>query len=74
MLSERFRLGLLAASTTDVMLAGNWKASSLPVLTSHYGLSDERLAEAGVTRGMLRLSVGFEGANDLVADLEQALE
>ena len=54
-------------------LGGTESLCSLPVLTSHYGLSDARLAEAGVTRGMLRLSVGLEGADDLVADLEQAL-
>jgi len=31
------------------------------------------LREAGVTKGMLRLSVGLEDAADLIADLDQAL-
>lgn len=46
---------------------------SLPVLTSHYNYSDEDLARAGVTAGMLRVSVGLEDVEDLVADLDQAL-
>jgi len=54
-------------------LGGTESLCSLPVLTSQYGFSDEQLAAAGVTRGMLRLSVGLEHADDLVADLDQAL-
>jgi cystathionine beta-lyase/cystathionine gamma-synthase len=54
-------------------LGGAESLCSLPVLTSQYGFSDEQLQAAGVTRGMLRLSVGLEHADDLVADLEQAL-
>ena len=46
---------------------------SLPVLTSQWGHSDDQLRAAGVTRGMLRLSVGLEDAADLIADLDQAL-
>ena len=47
---------------------------SLPILTSQFGLNDEALAKAGVTRGMMRLSVGLEDAADLIADLRQAIE
>jgi cystathionine beta-lyase/cystathionine gamma-synthase len=54
-------------------LGGVESLCSLPVLTSQYGFSDEQLAAAGVTRGMLRLSVGLEHADDLIADLDQAL-
>jgi cystathionine beta-lyase/cystathionine gamma-synthase len=43
------------------------------VLTSQYGFSDEQLEAAGVTRGMVRLSVGLEALEDLIADLDQAL-
>jgi len=46
---------------------------SLPVDTSHYRYSAEELERAGVTAGMLRLSVGLEDEADLVADLDQAL-
>jgi len=47
---------------------------SLPVLTSQWGYTDEELKAAGVTRGMVRLSVGIEHIDDLIADLDQALQ
>jgi cystathionine beta-lyase/cystathionine gamma-synthase len=46
---------------------------SLPVLTSHYNYSDEDLHRAGVTSGMLRVSIGLEDEADLIEDLDQAL-
>lgn len=46
---------------------------SLPVLTSQWGFSDQELKDAGVTRGMVRLSVGIEQIDDLIADLKHAL-
>ncbi len=46
----------------------------MPVLTSQWGYTDEQLRAAGVTKGMLRLSVGLEDVEDLIADLDQALE
>lgn len=46
---------------------------SIPVLTSHQGLPAEALDRAGVTEGMIRLSVGIEPAEGLVADLDAAL-
>jgi cystathionine beta-lyase/cystathionine gamma-synthase len=55
-------------------LGGVESLCSLPVLTSQYGFSDDQLAAAGVTRGMARLSVGLEAAEDLIADLDQALK
>jgi cystathionine beta-lyase/cystathionine gamma-synthase len=54
-------------------LGGVESLCSLPVLTSQYGLTDAQLADAGVTRGMLRLSIGLESAEDLIADLGTAL-
>ena len=36
-------------------------------------LSDEQLTEAGITPGMVRLSVGLENIDDLLEDLSQAL-
>jgi cystathionine beta-lyase/cystathionine gamma-synthase len=54
-------------------LGGVESLCSLPILTSQYGLSDEELARAGVTRGMMRLSIGLEDPDDLIADLQQAL-
>jgi cystathionine beta-lyase/cystathionine gamma-synthase len=46
---------------------------SLPVLTSHYNFSDTDLERAGVTPGMLRVSIGLEDEADLIEDLDQAL-
>jgi cystathionine beta-lyase/cystathionine gamma-synthase len=54
-------------------LGGVESLISLPVITSQYGHTESQLKEAGVTRGMLRLSVGLEDAADLIADLDQAL-
>lgn len=54
-------------------LGGVESLCSLPVLTSQYGLNDEELAKAGVTRGMMRLSIGLEDVEDLIEDLQQAL-
>ena len=45
----------------------------MPIYTSHYRMSDEELARAGVTPGTVRVSVGLEDADDLIADLKQAL-
>ena len=55
-------------------LGGVESLISMPVLTSQWGHTDEQLRAAGVTKGMLRLSVGLEDAADLIADLDQALE
>jgi methionine-gamma-lyase len=44
-----------------------------PASTSHRQYSPEQLAAAGISAGLLRLSVGCEDAGDIVADLEQAL-
>jgi cystathionine beta-lyase/cystathionine gamma-synthase len=54
-------------------LGGTESLCSLPILTSQYGLSDSQLADAGVTRGMVRLSVGLEDPEDVIEDLRQAL-
>jgi len=54
-------------------LGGVESLVSLPVLTSQWGHTDAQLREAGVTRGMLRLSVGLEDAADLIEDLDQAI-
>src|SRR6266850_7585722 len=55
-------------------LGGVESLASMPVYTSQWGHTDDQLREAGVTRGMLRLSVGLEDAADLIADLDQSLE
>ncbi|MBY5942752.1 aminotransferase class I/II-fold pyridoxal phosphate-dependent enzyme [Halomonas sp. DP5N14-9] len=48
--------------------------SAIPAVTTHRQLNDEELAAAGVTADMVRLSVGIEHVDDLMADLDQALK
>ncbi|MAY72960.1 MAG: O-acetylhomoserine aminocarboxypropyltransferase [Halomonas sp.] len=48
--------------------------SAIPAVTTHRQLNDEELAAAGVTPDMVRLSVGIEHVDDLMADLDQALK
>ena len=45
-----------------------------PASHTHRQLSDEQLLEAGVAPDLMRLSVGIEDVDDIIADLEQALE
>jgi O-acetylhomoserine (thiol)-lyase len=45
-----------------------------PASTTHRQLSPAELAQAGVSEDMVRLSVGIEHIDDLVADLAQALK
>ena len=44
-----------------------------PASHTHRQLTDEQLIEAGVAPDLIRLSVGIEDANDIIADLEQAM-
>ena len=62
------RLGVFQRAAS---LGGVESLCSLPILTSQYGLTDEELKKAGVTRGMMRLSVGLEDPEDLIADLHR---
>ena len=45
-----------------------------PASTTHRQLNDEELEKAGVPRDMVRLSIGIEHSDDILADLAQALE
>jgi cystathionine beta-lyase/cystathionine gamma-synthase len=64
----------LAVIKRAASLGGVESLCSLPILTSQYGLTDDELRRAGVSRGMMRLSIGLEDPEDLIADLRQALE
>ncbi len=44
-----------------------------PATTTHKNLAEDARAELGIVEGTLRLSVGLEDVDDLIADLEQAL-
>lgn len=45
-----------------------------PASHTHRQLSEEQLKEAGVAPDLIRLSVGIEAADDIIADIEQAME
>jgi cystathionine beta-lyase/cystathionine gamma-synthase len=67
-LSEALHLFNLAPS-----LGGVESLVTLPVLTSHAMISPEQRKKMGVTEQLVRIAVGIENADDLIADLEQAL-
>jgi cystathionine beta-lyase/cystathionine gamma-synthase len=67
--SESMRLFTLAPS-----LGGVESLVSIPVLTSHAMIEPAHRVQMGVTEQMIRLSVGIEDVNDLIADLDHALE
>jgi cystathionine beta-lyase/cystathionine gamma-synthase len=54
-------------------LAGVMSSISYPLGTSHRALTDDQRAKLGISIGLIRLSVGIEEAEDLIADLEKAL-
>lgn len=66
--SESLNLFTLAPS-----LGGVDSLVSIPVLTSHAMIDPESRRKMGVTDQMIRLSVGIESAEDLIADLEKGL-
>ena len=45
-----------------------------PASTTHRQLTDEQLADAGIGADMIRMSVGIENVDDLIADIQQALD
>lgn len=45
-----------------------------PASTTHSQLSEEELQKAGITKATIRLSIGLENSDDLIADLKQAIE
>jgi len=66
--SEAMRLFTLAPS-----LGGVESLVSIPVMTSHAMISAEQRRAMGVTEQLIRLSVGIEHVDDLIADLDHAL-
>ncbi len=66
--ADRLKLFALAPS-----LGGAESLVTQPCTTTHHGLPPEERARRGISDAMLRLSVGLEDAEDLIADLNQAL-
>ncbi len=44
-----------------------------PASTTHRQLSDQQLIDAGITPDLIRMSIGIENVDDIIADIEQAL-
>ena len=63
----------LKVAVNAMSLGGVETLVSIPVYSSHVFMSDEELRRHGVTAGMIRISVGVEGIEDLIEDFEQAL-
>ena len=65
---DRLKLFAIAPS-----LGGVESLATMPVTTTHHGLSPKERARRGISESMVRLSIGLEDVQDLIADLEQAL-
>uniref|UniRef100_UPI0035947335 PLP-dependent transferase n=1 Tax=Thiocapsa sp. TaxID=2024551 RepID=UPI0035947335 len=64
------RLELIALAPS---LGGVESLVTQPCTTTHHGLTPEERARRGISDAMLRLSIGLEDAEDLIADLHRAL-
>jgi len=67
-------LRALRIARNAVSLGGVETLVCHPKTTTHSGFTEEQFAEAGVTDGLVRVSIGIEDWRDLLADFEQALE
>ena len=76
MKAERFNKFIIEALKMFYHVANIGDARSLaihPATTTHSQLNQEELLAAGVTPGYVRLSIGIEHPDDIIADLDQAL-
>jgi methionine-gamma-lyase len=72
--AEAFRvLNALRIFKLAVSLGGTESLASHPASTTHSGVPEAVRARIGVTAGLIRLSIGIEHPDDLIADLAQAL-
>lgn len=65
---DRLKLSQIVANLGDARTAATHPAS-----TTHSALSDDERLSAGITPGLIRVSVGLEHIDDIVADIDQAL-
>ena len=63
----------LNVALNAMSLGGTETLVSIPVYSSHINMTDAELKRHGVTPGMIRISVGVEGIDDLTNDFMQAL-
>ncbi|MGF0069305.1 O-acetylhomoserine aminocarboxypropyltransferase/cysteine synthase family protein [Candidatus Spyradosoma sp. SGI.093] len=67
-------LDSLRLATQCVHVADIRTCALHPASSTHRQLTDAQLAAAGIPQGLVRISVGLENADDVIADLAQALE
>ena len=67
-------LGAVKLFLNAESLGGVESLASHSATTTHFALTDEEREKVGITQGLVRLSVGIEDKDDLIADLEQALK
>ncbi|MEM7689255.1 MAG: cystathionine gamma-synthase family protein [Pseudomonadota bacterium] len=73
--AECFRfLDNLQIAKLAVSLGGTETLASHPASMTHLSVPDERKAALGITDSLVRISIGIEDPDDLIADFEQALE
>lgn len=60
--------------TIETHVADCYTCMLHPASHTHRQMSDEQLKDAGVSADLIRLSVGLEDAEDIIADIEQAIE
>jgi methionine-gamma-lyase len=66
-------LDALKVAKLAVSLGGTETLASCPAAMTHLSVPDARKAELGITDNLVRISVGVEQADDLIADFDQAL-
>ncbi len=66
-------LGALKLFLNAESLGGVESLASHSATTTHFALTDAEREKVGITQGLVRLSIGIEDKDDLIADLEQAL-
>ena len=72
---ESFRfLDNLKIAKLAVSLGGTETLASHPAAMTHISVSDDRKAALGITDNLVRISIGVEDADDLIADFAQALD
>jgi methionine-gamma-lyase len=72
--AESFRfLDALRIAKLAVSLGGTETLASHPAAMTHLSVPDARKAALGITDNLVRISIGIENADDLIADFEQAL-
>lgn len=72
--AEAFRfLDTMKIAKLAVSLGGTETLASLPAAMTHISVPDARRAALGITDNLVRISIGVEDPDDLIADFDQAL-